>query len=357
MDYMNKFEKDKHTYVQELLKNFLLIQLSFTTQAIQVYSLAYKCLMNDNSSFNAKGFLRDIGKDLYSAQLEFKPDTLEQRRPSGGGHSKQQIPLSLVADQAADSSCRISRGLIRANSASLKSIQQPPQASTAAPPSSTSSPLMLKSQSVHHMNKPPPPPPIQAPHVTRVSMSTGLSSSATAQRLSSILNSTGDSTNLSDSVGTDKEVANRPPRKKNVAKVSIRDIAEASASDSNKSSSSQSSMSGVKAAVAQQQHAPPRRRNTTSSTTSTLVAKSPSMARARISSERAARLARNDDDLTTEDGDHDAGGSRGDRNVEDGGGDEERERGSSTQSSSVAATQFRGGSQSKLHHHYTETQL
>jgi hypothetical protein len=379
MDYMNKFEKDKHVYVQELLKNFLLIQLSFTTQAIQVYSLAYKCLINDNSSFDAKGFLRDIGKDLYSKQLEFKPETLERRSlPSSSSSSPYHHvyhPSSTVGSGTGGSqtnlqgdNCRVSRGIIRANLSTFKTTaahqqkQQQQQKNVASttksqPHSSSSSPVIQKSSSLHHVNNP------KSQQITDT-VSTILSTSATTHRLSSVLNSTGDSTNLSDSIGgasTDKGMPPRPPpfKKKdsaanNVNRSILQEVAGI-ASDCNKSSTSSSSRSSHGLPI-QPQHniittpPPPRRLNTTtSSTTSTLLVpnRSPNVrggrSSPRLSNERTARLARNDEDLTTEDG----------------GADDERGGGgtSSTRSSSLAAaTQFRGGSQSKLIH-YTETQL
>ncbi len=79
MDYMDKFEKDKHKNLIEMLKNLTLIQLSFFTQSLQILNLAYKSLINDNPCFEIKSNLQEIGRGLYSTDLEFKKENLESK--------------------------------------------------------------------------------------------------------------------------------------------------------------------------------------------------------------------------------------------------------------------------------------
>ena len=88
---LESFERKRIEIMQDILRKYTLSQINFHNQALQLYKNAYECLINQDRSYDIKNNICEIGRNLYSSDLEVNLKTLIPNSKTTN-KSKQSVP-------------------------------------------------------------------------------------------------------------------------------------------------------------------------------------------------------------------------------------------------------------------------
>jgi len=128
---LRNYEEEKTYTISSILKQFILIQLTFNSQSQRVFACAYKCLTNTFVEFDISNELFRMCKDLYYPNYKY---IFRNLSPSWGSSSPSPPPTVTVSQ--AQTSKNASKTSLSTPIAPLAKLVPPPPPPPPAPTSS-----------------------------------------------------------------------------------------------------------------------------------------------------------------------------------------------------------------------------